>query len=125
MNALRGFAVLLGLQLGGELLARWGGLPLPGPVLGFLLLMPLLGVAAVRSWVAPAADTLLTHLSLLFVPVGVGVVVHLGPLGAMGWRIALALVLSTWIGIAVTALVLRTLWHRRPPGDGRAGGEAS
>jgi holin-like protein len=120
MDALRGFAVLLGLQLGGEVLARLTGLPLPGPVLGFLLLIPLLGASWVRQWVAPAADALLAHLSLLFVPVGVGVVVHLGPLASMGWKIVLVLVLSTWLGLAVTALVLRAAWRPEPPGDAAA-----
>jgi holin-like protein len=56
---------------------------------------------------------LLAHLSLLFVPVGVGVMTHLGLLSAHGWRILLVIVLSTWIGLAVTALVLRASWRGR------------
>jgi holin-like protein len=51
-------------------------------------------------------------LSLLFVPVGVGVMTHLGIFNDFGWRIAVVLVLSTWVGLAVTALVLRWLQRR-------------
>jgi putative effector of murein hydrolase LrgA (UPF0299 family) len=49
---------------------------------------------------------LLSHLSLLFVPVGVGVMTHLGLVGQYGGRMLLVIVLSTWIGLAVTAWVL-------------------
>ena len=67
---------------------------------------------AVRTPVAAVATPLLAHLSLLFVPVGVGVVAYLGLIGQYGVRMLLALVLSTWVGLLVTALVLRALWPR-------------
>jgi holin-like protein len=50
----------------------------------------------------------LSHLSLLFVPVGVGVMTHLGLLSQYGLRMLLVVVLSTWVGLAVTALLLRS-----------------
>ena len=72
--------------------------------------------APVRAAVEGTARFVLTHLSLLFVPVGVGVMTHLSLLAVYGWRLAVTLVLSTWIGLAVTALVLRWLWrHGEPP----------
>jgi holin-like protein len=109
MLALRGFAWLLVLQSAGELLAHALRLPFPGPVVGLVLLLAALNVEAVRTPVAACADFLLTHLSLLFVPVGVGVMTHLGLLGEYGGRLLLVITLSTWIGLAVTALVLRAL----------------
>ncbi len=109
MLALRGFAWLLVLQSAGELLARGLHLPFPGPVVGLVLLLIALNVEAVRTPVAACADFLLTHLSLLFVPVGVGVMTHLGLLHDYGARLLAVIVLSTWIGLAVTALVLRAL----------------
>jgi holin-like protein len=118
--ALRGFALLLLCQTAGELLARATGLPLPGPVLGLLGLLALLAWAPLRAPVAAAAEPLMTHLSLLFVPVGVGVVVHLSLLAEHVVGIALALVLSTLVGMAVTALVLRALL---PADEGETGGE--
>jgi holin-like protein len=119
VDALRGLAVLLLCQSAGEALARGAGVPLPGPVLGLLLLWALLAWPALRAPVAAAAEPLLQHLSLLFVPVGVGVVTHLALLQQYGARIALALLLSTLIGLAVTALVLRALL-RLPDGAPQA-----
>lgn len=123
MEALRGLAFLLLLQALGEALARGFGLPLPGPVLGLVLLLAALRVPALRAPVAAAADALLAHLSLLFVPVGVGVITHLAVLSQYGLKLLVAIVLSTWIGMAVTALVLRALLARSPetPTGGGAG----
>jgi putative effector of murein hydrolase LrgA (UPF0299 family) len=107
MNALHGLAWLLGLQSVGELLARGLLLPFPGPVIGMLLLLVALRSEPVREPVAACANFLLSHLSLLFVPVGVGVMTHLGLVAQYGLRILVVIVLSTWIGLAVTALTLR------------------
>lgn len=107
MIALRGLAWLLALQSLGELLARGLSLPFPGPVVGMVLLLLALRWPAVRAPVAACADFLLAHLSLLFVPVGVGVITHLPLLAEFGGRILLVIVLSTWVGLAVTVLVLR------------------
>lgn len=108
-------AILLALQAMGEVLARGLALPFPGPVIGLLLLVLALFSAWVRTQVVPTAETLLAHLSLLFVPVGVGVVMHLDVLGEHGPALLLALVISTWVGLLVTALVLR--WLMREPAD--------
>ena len=113
MNALRGLTWLLVLQLIGEVLARAFSLPLPGPVIGMLLLMPALGWRPLREPVTEVARFLLAHLSLLFVPVGVGVMTHLALLGQYGGRMLLVIALSTWIGLAVSALTLRALMRSR------------
>jgi len=109
MLGLRGLAYLLLFQCAGELLARGLHAPLPGPVLGLLLLLLGLNVRSLREPVAAAAELLLNHLSLLFVPVGVGVMTHLDLIGQYGLRMLLAIAVSTWIGLAVTALVLKAL----------------
>ncbi len=109
MNALRGFAWLLVLQSAGELISHALRLPFPGPVVGLVLLLVALRFELVRTPVAACADFLLAHLSLLFVPVGVGVMTHLGLIGEYGARMLAVIVLSTWIGLAVTALTLRAL----------------
>ena len=58
----------------------------------------------------------MTHLSLLFVPVGVGVITHLPLLGQYGGRMLAVIVLSTWVGLVVTVLALRSM-----KGSGDAG----
>jgi len=109
MLPLQGLAGLLILQSAGEMLARGLHLPVPGPVVGMVLLTALLAWPPVRPSLEAAATALLQHLSLLFVPVGVGVMTHLNLLQAHGLRLLLVVVLSTWAGLAVTALVLRQL----------------
>lgn len=106
MTGLRGMAWLLVFQSVGELLSRGLSLPLPGPVLGMMLMLVGLRFEVVRTPVAECASFLLTHLSLLFVPVGVGVMTHLTLLGQYGGRMLVIIALSTWIGLAVTAMVL-------------------
>ena len=114
MQGLRGLAWLLALQSAGELLARALHLPFPGPVVGMVLLLIALRWPLVREPVAQCAEFLLAHLSLLFIPVGVGVMTHLALLSQYGGRMLLVLVLSTWIGLAVTALVL---YHLSPAAE--------
>ena len=112
MGLLRGLTLLLLAQALGEALVRLAHLPLPGPVLGLLLMWAALHWAPLRQTVQPAAEGLLGHLSLLFVPVGVGVMTHLHLISEFGLRLLLALVLSTGIGLAVTAWVLRAFLAR-------------
>jgi holin-like protein len=108
MQVLTGLAWLLLCQSAGEALTRL-------LQLGLLLLLAMLRLPSVRHSVGACADALLAHLSLLFVPVGVGVMTHLGVLSTHGLRLAVALVVSTWIGLAVTAMVLRGLLRDRAP----------
>ena len=120
MKPLQGLALLLLMQSAGEALSHFLQLPVPGPVVGMVLLLLALRWAPVQQAIAPAAGFLLSHLSLLFVPGGVGVMTHLALLGTHGLRLVVVIVLSTWIGMAVTALVLR-LWQTPAPTPPKAG----
>ena len=117
MAILHALALLLAFQLIGEAATYALALPVPGPVLGMTLL---LGVLALRrdllARLRPTTSTLLTHLSLLFVPAGVGVMVHGARLAAEGLAIVVAMVVSTVLALAATALTVRALLRD----DGRA-----
>jgi holin-like protein len=119
MTALRGLAWLLVLQSIGEVLARGLALPFPGPVVGMVLLLLALRWTVVREPVSVCADFLLSHLSLLFVPVGVGVMTHLSLVSQYGVRMLVVIVVSTLVGLAVTVLSLHLLRDRagstKPP----------
>ena len=105
--------VLLIYQLVGEVLVQLTGLPVPGPVVGMLLLFITLMVRnGAPDVLRGTSQQLLSHLSLLFVPAGVGVMLHFGRLGNEWLALAAALVGSTVITIAVTALVMRLLQRR-------------
>ena len=115
------FAVLLVCQLVGEAIVVAFGVPVPGPVIGMaLLFVGLLVHGQIPEGLGQTADTLLNHLSLLFVPAGVGVMLHVHVIGAELAPIAVSLVASTLLTIAVTALVMRLL-SRRAQGIGDGG----
>jgi len=106
--------LLLVYQLIGEVIALAFKLPVPGPVIGMLLLfLTLLARGSVADGLRNTANGLLSHLSLLFVPAGTGVMVHFARVADEWVPIAAALIGSTVLTIAVTALVMRALMSRR------------
>jgi holin-like protein len=114
-------ATLLVFQLVGEALVRTLALPVPGPVVGMALLMLVLVLRpALVTAIKPTAQTLLQHFSLLFVPAGVGVMLHLQRLGDEALAIGVALVVSTWVGLASAALTMAWLMKRTAPKGGDA-----
>jgi holin-like protein len=120
------FAILVGCQLLGELLRQTLHLPLPGPLIGmFLLTLALLvggpGRSAAAggppSWLVQTSNGLVSHMGLLFVPAGVGVIAELGLLRREWLPILAGLVVSTVLGLVVTGLVMHHVTRfveRRP-----------
>jgi putative effector of murein hydrolase LrgA (UPF0299 family) len=99
--------LILACQLVGEFVVASAEIPFPGPVVGMVLLFVLLAVRGrVPQHLGQAADALLSNLSLLFVPAGVGVMLHFDLLGADVLPLSVALLLSTLATIAVTAWVM-------------------
>lgn len=99
---IRTISILLAFQLAGEVVSRGLDLTVPGPVLGLAALFVLLTARpALAARMAETANGLLSHLSLLFVPAGVGVVGHLDTFGRDGPALLAALVVSTVAAIAV------------------------
>lgn len=98
-------AIILGFQLVGEVLSRALVLPLPGPVLGLILLVLACTLRpALAEAIRPTATGLLSHLSLFFVPAGVGIVAHWDLLRTQGLGLAVAVMGSTVLAIAAGAL---------------------
>jgi holin-like protein len=118
---IRGFALILVFQLAGELLTRLLSLPVPGPVIGMVLLLLALELELPQQEPLRAASAgLLSILSLLFVPAGVGIVQHLPRLSAEWFALTAALLVSTAATIAVTGLVAARLLRRPTGGTGGA-----
>ncbi|WP_245626827.1 CidA/LrgA family protein [Aestuariivita boseongensis] len=100
--------LLLGCQLCGEVAARGLGLPIPGPVLGLVLM-----IAILRTWPAAAAQiratvgVILANLSLMFVPAGVGVIGNLDVLADDWFALLVILTVSTLLAMcaAVTTFI--------------------
>ena len=128
IQVIASLSLILLCQLIGEAVVHGTGLPLPGPVLGLLLLLILLLLrdrfAAIargplrNQGVESASKALLAHLSLMFVPAGVGVVQKLDLLAAHGIAIVLVLALSVVVTLLATVLTFRfasRLLRQEPP----------
>lgn len=101
-----GIAILLAFLYAGNAVSALLGLPLPGSVLGMVMLAAALHFRVVRpEWVKPAADPLIRHMSLLYIPPGVGVMVYFGVIR----REWLPLVAAGVVGMVAVMLVVGLL----------------
>ena len=105
---IRGFILILFFQGLGEIISKVLDLPIPGPVIGLVLL---LSTMLIRKSIDPDLDLVATafsqHLGLLFIPAAVGVVMFAPRLKDHGLTIAAILTVSVVVSVSVTALVLR------------------
>ena len=112
---LLGLSILLLLQLLGTGLVAALHLPVPGAVVGLVLLVAL-GVwrptRLVRPLTAPAGQPLLAHLQLLFVPPGVGALLELSRLAENALPLAIAVGGSFVAALLVTGWLLQALLRR-------------
>ena len=105
---IRGLIILLSFQGAGEIVSRLFALPIPGPVVGLVLLLVfLIHRGKVDAPIDTVASALVKNLGVLFVPAAVGVVMFLPQLKANFWAISVALTVSVTVAIAVSAAVLR------------------
>lgn len=118
---INGLLWLLGFQLAGEVVVRSLDLTVPGPVMGMVLLFVVLQLRRppASANLFRAADGLLKHLQLLFIPAGVGVVTLLHVVGEQPVPIVGALLVS-WLAGIVTVGWLTTLLLGRSPGPSGA-----
>ncbi len=106
--SLRFLTVILICQLCGETATVALALPVPGPVLGMVMLFFGLVVrGAVPAGLASTAGGILQHLSLLFVPAGVGVMLHASLLAEQWLALSVSLFTSTVLTVAVTAWTMK------------------
>jgi len=109
-------------QLAGEAFVAATGIPVPGPVMGMALLFAGLAIkGSIPKDLDTVSGALLNNLSLLFVPAGTGIMVHLGLLAGDGIAVSVALVVSTVATIAVTGLVMQALTAKKRGSEPDAG----
>ena len=113
---LQGIFIIFLFQLIGESVQQFFALPIPGPVIGLLLLLlaMLIGnrfgrVARLRTDLGSTANALLGHLPLLFVPIGVGVVMHISALEGRLLAVLGILFVGTVSSIGLTAWLMQKL----------------
>lgn len=106
----RGFAILLAFTLAGVGIAALLPFAFPGSIIGMLLLFAALLARLVRTeWVEEGADLLVRHMAVMFVPLGVGLVDHLGVLGQGALPFLLSTAVSTFVTMAAVGLTFKAL----------------
>jgi holin-like protein len=115
---LQGIFIIFLFQLIGEMVQKYFALTVPGPVIGLVLLLLTLLLldkrgAAVKArfeqGLATSATTLLSHLPLLFVPIGVGVVMHISVLESQLLAVLAVIFVGTIASIGFSALLMQKL----------------
>ncbi|ODA42978.1 CidA/LrgA family protein [Desulfosporosinus sp. BG] len=98
----------------GNLFIGLTNIPIPGNVLGMVLLFVLLftGIISI-SWVEEAADLLLKHLAFFFIPIAVGLMEWVGLFRTSGVQLLMVIVLGAAVCILVTGLVAQVLASKR------------
>lgn len=105
--------LLILLQLIGESIVQMSGLPVPGAIVGLILLyVILLWRGQVSDEMSRTSGFLLQNLGVLFVPAGVGVIAYLPLIAAQWWIILLVLLVSVCTTVAITGLVVTRLSAR-------------
>jgi holin-like protein len=118
-----GLAILLAFNLLGSVVHDLG-VPLPGNVLGLVLLAACLSTGVVKMrWVEQTADLLLQHMLLFFAPMIVGILPMAGDLGRELFPVAVMVVGSLVAVMLATGwsatLLMAALTPRRRPADAR------
>lgn len=104
-------------QLLGEIIVSYFQIPIPGPVVGMVILLAYLLVKGnVPNDLARVTDGLHKHMQLLYVPAASGVMVYLGLLASNAVAFTLSIAISTVVGIVVTGVTLQWLTKGRRDG---------
>ncbi|MEJ2514904.1 MAG: CidA/LrgA family protein [Gammaproteobacteria bacterium] len=104
-----GLTLVFACQLAGEVLVRLLGLPVPGPVLGMVILLAGVVAGGVPTGLREVASGLLRYLPLFFVPAGVGLITHGDRLRSDWLPLGLGILVSTLATLALVAWLLQRL----------------
>lgn len=109
-----GWGVILLCYYAGVLISMSLNLPVPGTLVGLvLLLLTLFLFAGLDNLVSTAAAPLLKHMSVLFVPAVVGASLYWQDIQQHGLAIAIALVVSTSVSLGITAKLTVRFFGKR------------
>lgn len=103
-----GLFVLITFWLLGTVLVGWLGWPIPGSVVGLLGLWCVLIInRSVPAWLKPPSSLLIRYLTLLFVPAGVGLILHWDRLMSHGLAMLVIITISTLAAALLMVLVFK------------------
>ncbi|WP_410770535.1 CidA/LrgA family protein [Fontibacillus sp. BL9] len=107
-------AILVLFSLVMNYLAQWLHLPIPGSILGIIVLFALLKMNIIKlTWIEQGANWLLAELLLFFIPAAVGVMKYIPLLEHDGVQILIVVVSSTVIVMASSGLIASHIAKRK------------
>ncbi|KKX55931.1 CidA/LrgA family protein [Brevibacillus borstelensis] len=114
MKTIKGIILLLAFYGIGTMASQWLHIPLPGNLLGMLLLTLALITGVVKlDWVEEASHLLIRHMMLFFVPILVGVAAYLQTVAQNPLPLILAMVLGPAFVMIVSGKVIQWYLDRK------------
>lgn len=113
MKLFREALIIFGIYLLGELLSSVLHLPIPGNILGMLILFILLCTKTVKvDNISNVTSFLLDHLAFFFIPAGVGLMTSIGIIKSTWWQILIVCIVTTIIVMGVTGIIVQTILRK-------------
>lgn len=105
--------IILGIYLVGEVLSASLHLPIPGNILGMIILFILLCTKVVKvDNISNVTNFLLDHLAFFFIPAGVGLMASMGIIKSTWWQLLVVCLSTTVIIIGVTGIIVQAISKR-------------
>ncbi|GAB6167601.1 CidA/LrgA family protein [Clostridium carnis] len=113
MKLFRESILILGIYLIGELISKGFKLPVPGNIIGMLILLLLLCTKVIKvEKVETVSNFFLDHLAFFFIPAGVGLLTSFGSVKDSLLIIIIICIITTIIVIAVTGLMVQIIINK-------------
>lgn len=113
MKLFREAIIILGIYLLGELISSVLSLPIPGNILGMIILLALLCTKIIKlEQIETVSNFLLDHLAFFFIPAGVGLMSSVGIIKDTWLKLIIVCILTTIIIIGVTGTIVQLIKKR-------------
>ena len=114
MKLFREALIILGIYLIGEILSSTLSLPIPGNILGMVILFVLLCTKTIKvDQISNVTNFLLDHLAFFFIPAGVGLMSSMGIIKATWLQLLIVCIVTTIVIIAVTGITVQFVAERK------------
>lgn len=114
MKLFREALIVLGIYLIGEILSSTLSLPIPGNILGMVILFVLLCTKTIKvDQISNVTNFLLDHLAFFFIPAGVGLMSSIGIIKATWLQLIIVCIITTAVIIAVTGITVQFVAERK------------
>lgn len=113
MKLFREGIVVLGIYLVGELISGTFDLPIPGNILGMLILLVLLMTKIIKlDQIETISNFFLDHLAFFFIPAGAALMNSAGIIKDTWFKLILVCIITTVVIIACTGLIVQFVSRR-------------